>query len=87
MEDKQYSVFSIQKRLLAIIMLITFVFSAIVVRLFIVQVVDAENLLNKAESQWIRDLPLNAKRGTIFDKNGIALAVSYTSYNIYVRLI
>ena len=87
MEDKQYSVFSIQKRLLAIIMLITFVFSAIVVRLFIVQVVDAENLLNKAESQWIRDLPLNAKRGTIFDKNGIALAVSYTSYNIYVRAV
>ncbi|MGN1223328.1 MAG: penicillin-binding transpeptidase domain-containing protein [Christensenellales bacterium] len=87
MEDKQYSVFSIQKRLLAIIMLITFVFSAIVVRLFIVQVVDAENLLNKAESQWIRDLPLNAKRGTIFDRNGIALAVSYTSYNIYVRAV
>lgn len=87
MEDKQYSVFSIQKRLLAIIMLITFVFSAIVVRLFIVQVVDAENLLNKAESQWIRDLPLNAKRGTIYDRNGIALAVSYTSYNIYVRAV
>ena len=51
------------------------------------QIVNAENLLNKAESQWVRDLPLNAKRGTIYDRNGVALAVSYTSYNIYVRAI
>lgn len=32
-------------------------------------------------------MPLNAKRGTIYDCNGIALAVSYTSYNIYVRAV
>lgn len=51
------------------------------------QIVNAENLLKKAESQWVRDLPLNAKRGTIYDRNGIALAVSYTSYNIYVRAV
>ena len=51
------------------------------------QVINAENLLKKAESQWVRDLPLNAKRGTIYDRNGVALALSYTSYNIYVRAI
>lgn len=43
--------------------------------------------MQKAESQWTRDLPLNAKRGTIYDRNGVPLAVSYTSYNIYVRAI
>ena len=49
------------------------------------QVINAESLLKKGESQWVRNLPLNAKRGTIYDRNGVALAVSYTSYNIYVR--
>jgi len=68
-------------------MLITFIFSLLLCRLFYVQIINAENLLQKAESQWVRDLPLNAKRGTIYDRNGIALAVSYTSYNIYVRAV
>lgn len=59
----------------------------LLIRLCFVQIINAENLLKKAESQWVRDLPLNAKRGTIYDKNGVALAVSYTSYNIYVRAV
>jgi len=87
LSNKNYSIFSIQKRLLAIILLITFIFSLLIFRLCYIQIINAENLLKKGESQWIRDLPLNAKRGTIYDKNGVALAVSYTSYNIYVRAI
>ena len=87
MVTKNYSIFSIQKRLLVLILLITFIFCALIARLFYIQVINAESLLKKGESQWVRDLPLNAKRGTIFDKNGVALAVSYTSYNIYVRAV
>lgn len=84
---KQFNIYSIQKRLLVILLLITFVFSALVFRLFYIQIINAENLLKRGESQWVRDLPINAKRGTIFDTNGIPLAVSYTSYNIYVRAV
>ena len=84
---KQYNIFSIQKRLLVFLLLITFIFSALCIKLFYVQVINAETLLKRGESQWVRDLPLNAKRGTIFDTNGVPLAVSYTSYNIYVRAI
>ena len=69
------------------IVLITFIFSLLLFRLFFVQVINAEKLLNLAESQWVRGLPLNAKRGTIYDRNGVILAVSYTSYNIYVRAV
>lgn len=87
MVTKNYSIFSIQKRLLVLILLITFIFCALISRLFYIQVINAENLLKKGESQWVRDLPLNAKRGTIYDRNGVALAVSYTSYNIYVRAV
>lgn len=84
---KNYTIFSIQKRLLAIILLVTFIFSILVCRLFFVQVIDAESLVKKAESQWVRDLPLASRRGTIYDRNGVALAVSYTTYDIYVRAI
>ena len=54
-------------------------------RLFFLQVVEAKYLQQKAEEQWTRDLPINAERGTIYDRNGIALAVSYTTYDIFVR--
>lgn len=49
------------------------------------QVVDAESLQIKAVEQWVRTLPLTATRGQITDTNGNILAISYTSYDIFVR--
>lgn len=68
-------------------MLITFVFLALSCRLFYIQVINADTLVKRAEEQWTRDLPINAKRGTIYDRNGVALAVSYTTFNVYVRAV
>lgn len=39
----------------------------------------------KAVEQWVRTLPLTAKRGRIVDCNGNTLSLSNTSYNVYVR--
>ncbi len=39
----------------------------------------------KAVDQWVRSLPLKAKRGQITDINGNILAISYTSYDVYIR--
>lgn len=39
----------------------------------------------KATDQWTRDLSLTAPRGTIYDCTGDSLAVSYTTYDVYVR--
>lgn len=36
-------------------------------------------------SQWLRDVPLKATRGNIFDRNGVCLASSYMTYDVYVR--
>ncbi len=74
-----------QKRLVAILMLLVLFFCLLSGRLVYLQVFRAEFLQKKAESQWTRDLPINAERGTIFDRNGIELAVSYTTYDIFVR--
>ncbi len=79
------SIFSLRKRLLAVFMLIISIFFALIIRLFVVQVVQSENLKKKALSQWHRDLPINAKRGTITDCSGLNLAESYSSYDVYVR--
>ena len=48
-------------------------------------VVDGSELQAKAVSQWMRDVPTEAARGRILDRNGVVLADTATRYNIYVR--
>lgn len=76
---------SLQKRLISVFVLITFIFLLLLGRLFFVQVKDSKWLQAKATEQWFRDLPLNATRGTIEDTNGVTLATSYSTYDIYVK--
>ena len=85
MKKLLYTTFSMQKRLLAILMLLISIFIFLFGRLFYLQVFKAEFLQNMALEQWTRDLPINAERGTIYDRNGVVLAVSYTTYDIFVR--
>lgn len=79
------SIFSLQKRLLAIFMLIISIFFVLIIRIFVLQIVRGKWLQAKAASQWTRDLPINAKRGNIVDINGATLVESYSSYDVYVR--
>lgn len=46
---------------------------------------DSKTLQVRAVEQWTRSLPLTAKRGQILDANGNILAVSATSYDVYIR--
>ena len=85
LKTKIHTVLSMQKRLIAMILLLISIFIALFCRLFYLQVFRAEFLQTKAEAQWTRDLPINAERGIIYDRNGVVLAVSYTTYDIYVR--
>ena len=65
--------------------MISFIFCALTVRLFVIQIINGKSLQSKATDQWTRDLAIVAPRGTIYDRTGSALAVSYTTYNVYVR--
>lgn len=73
------------KRLPAIILLAVFLFSLIIVKLVLVMLVEGEKLQLKALDQWTRDLPTDAPRGAILDRNGNVLAGTATRYNVYVR--
>src|SRR5512146_2814325 len=52
-------------------------------RTFYVQVIAAPKLQQQAESQEVRTITLDAPRGTIYDRNGEALAISRNMASIY----
>lgn len=83
--DKYYSLHSLRKRISAICLVISFLFCALSVRLFVIQIINGGNLQLRATDQWTRDLSIVAPRGTIYDSTGASLAVSYTTYNVFVR--
>lgn len=53
--------------------------------MFVLQIINGQSLQLRATDQWTRDLKIVAPRGTIYDRTGASLAVSYTTYNIFVR--
>lgn len=83
--QRAFTLFSLKKRILAVLLVISFIFCSLVVRLFVLQVINGKQLQARATDQWTRDLSIVAPRGTIYDRTGSALAVSYTTYNVYVR--
>lgn len=80
-----YSGKSLKRRITAIFVGVIFLMTAVVTRLYYIQIVQGKDLQKKATDQWLRDLPLSAKRGEIRDRNGVVLASSYSVYDIYVR--
>lgn len=81
----KYSTYSMKQRLLAIISLVIFFAVCVTSRLFFLQIVKSNDYIKKGLTQWLRDLPLTAMRGSITDRNGVVLASSYTTYDVYVR--
>lgn len=67
------------KRRLVILLLFSLIFSfALIGRVFWIQFVRDEELKLKAQAQWTRDVPVEPKRGTIYDRTGKPLAISAT---------
>ena len=66
-------------------MLIIFLFTIVLGKLFYLQLFNSKELQIKAIDQWARDIPLIGERGDIFDVNGIQLADTATTYSIFVR--
>ena len=80
-----YNLSNLQKRFVAIVLIVSTLFVALLGRLFYLQVINNKHLQLLAAEQWLRDLPLSSKRGEIYDANGVSLATTVTTYDIYVR--
>ena len=61
-------------------------FSTLIVRLFNIQIVNAEEYQREAASQQLQVTELSATRGTIYDRNGNVLAMSSTASVSYKHL-
>ena len=67
------------KRRLVILLLFSLLLSfALMFRVFWIQFVKSEELREKAQIQWTRDVPVEPKRGAIYDRNKKPLAISAT---------
>lgn len=75
---------SYKKRLLAALIVIATVFVVLIGRLFYIQVVQSDELQERALSQWTRDTSLSAARGNILDTTGVVLAQSGTAYKVVI---
>ena len=82
---QDYNSVIVKKRLASAIIVLGLFLCLLVVRLLYVQIISSRALSLKATDQWMRDIPLSALRGTIYDRNGAVLASSYTTYDIYAR--
>ncbi|WP_432409455.1 stage V sporulation protein D [Wukongibacter sp. M2B1] len=72
-----------KKRLIVALFCICLVFFGLIFRLGWIQVVNGEKLRMLAVQQQTRDVPITARRGTIYDRNGKELAVSVTTFTVW----
>jgi penicillin-binding protein 2 len=72
-------------RIVAFIVSVALVFIVFVTRLFILQVVQAEEWIAKADENSTDEINLPAPRGLIYDRNGVILAHNVASYNVVVN--
>lgn len=65
--------------------LIMFLFLLLLIRVAYIQVVKADEYRDMAVSQQTSDIPIQSKRGSIYDSKGIELATSALVYSVWLR--
>jgi stage V sporulation protein D (sporulation-specific penicillin-binding protein) len=73
----------LRKRIATLFFLFTIGFSLLAGRIFWVQFVKGAELSEMATQNRTRDVPVEAKRGIIYDRNGNELAISISADSVY----
>ncbi len=70
---------SLGGRIFAVLIVFAVFFAIIIGRIFYIQFVKGEEYKQKAYDQYTTETPINAKRGTIYDRNMKEMAISVTA--------
>ncbi len=73
---------NINKRIKIMLLLFGFVLLMVIIKVFYVQVFDYKKLSSLASDLWSRNLPIEASRGKILDRNGVVLADNVTTTSL-----
>ena len=73
---------NIHKRIKIVLLIVIFLFILIIAKVFYIQVIDYDKLNDYASNLWSRNLPIEADRGLITDRNGIVLADNITTTSL-----
>ncbi|OPA78460.1 stage V sporulation protein D [Paenibacillus selenitireducens] len=73
---------TVRRRILFALFIISLGFAALMSRLGYVQLWKGNELTEKAEDSWRRNIPYSAKRGEILDRNNVRLAYNVSSPSI-----
>ena len=74
----------IDKRIKVFMLFLFLAFFLIILKVFYVQIFDYKKLSSLANDLWSRDLPVEANRGRILDRNGVVLADNLTTTSLVV---
>ena len=73
---------TIRRRLALLMAIFLALFGGLLTRLFQLQIIEAESLQRRAQSQWTNEAAIRPVRGEILDRNGAVLAQSATAYTL-----
>lgn len=76
---------STKRRLIGSLFIVSIIVLALIARLGFIQIVNGQELKKQALEQWTRGIPIKAKRGVIYDRNGKKLAVSISRDTVWCR--
>jgi len=69
-------------RIKFVFLIVGLLFLLIIIKVFYIQVIEYDKLNTLAESLWSRNLPVQADRGRILDRNGLEIAGNVTTSSL-----
>jgi penicillin-binding protein 2 len=84
LRNTEFEIYKFQTRVLVLQGVVLLCFALLGMRLFYLQVIRHDDLLEQAENNRTAILPTVPNRGTIIDRNGIVLANNYSAYTLEI---